>query len=83
MSPEWRRIRKDRLSDFCQVCPITLETESLDVHHIDNDYMNTSPENLIPLSRLLHRLITARANYDEFLEARDRAILSSITEAWR
>ena len=83
MSPEWRRTRKKRIFNLGQMCPITLETEPLDVHHIDSDYSNNEPENLIPLWRPLHRLITARANYDEFYEARDRAILLSITEAWK
>jgi len=83
MSPEWRRTRKNCISNFGNMCPVTLEKESLDVHHIDSDYSNNEPENLIPLSRPLHHLITARANYDEFLEARDRMILLSITEAWK
>ena len=83
MSSEWRRTRKNRISNFGHTCPITLEIESLDVHHIDNDHTNNTPENLIPLSRLKHRLITARANYDPFYEALDRNILLSITEAWK
>ena len=83
MSPEWRRKRKKRISDFGNICPITLETESLDVHHIDSDYSNNESDNLIPLWRQLHRLITARANYDPFYEALDRTILLSITKAWK
>lgn len=83
MSPEWRHARKKRISDFGNICPVSLETEPLDVHHIDSDYSNNEPENLIPLWRPFHQLITARANYDEFYEARDRAILLSITKAWK
>jgi len=83
MSPNWRRARKKRISKFGNICPISLKKEPLDVHHIDLDWSNNDSENLIPLWRPLHRLITARANYDEFLEARDRAILSSITKAWK
>ena len=82
MSPEWRQIRKKRISDFGHICPMTSETEQLDVHHIDSDWTNNEPENLIPLWRPLHKLITARANYDEFYEALDRTILLSITKAW-
>ena len=83
MSPGWRQTRTKCISNFGQMCPITLETESLDVHHIDLDWSNNEPENLIPLWRPLHRLITARANYDSFYEALDRNILLSITSAWR
>jgi len=83
MSPEWRQTRKKRISDFGHTCPMTSETEELDVHHIDSDYSNNEPENLIPLQRELHRLVTARANYDDFLEARDRAVFTSITQAWK
>jgi len=83
MSPEWRRLRKRRISDFGDICPVTLKKERIDVHHIDSDWSNNEPENLIPLQRELHRLVTARANYDDFLEARDRAIFSSITKAWK
>jgi len=83
MSPEWRNLRKKRISDFGNICPITLKKERIDLHHIDSDWSNNEPENLIPLQRELHRLVTARANYDDFLEARDRAIFSSITRAWK
>jgi len=83
MSPEWRRIRKKRILDFGDICPVTLKKERIDLHHIDSDWSNNEPENLIPLQRELHRLVTARANYDDFLEARDRAIFSSITKAWK
>jgi len=82
MSPDWRNLRKKRISDFGNICPITLKKERIDLHHIDSDWSNNEPENLIPLQRELHRLVTARANYDDFLEARDRAIFSSITRAW-
>ena len=83
MSPEWRQKRKKRIFNFGKMCPITLKKEPLDVHHIDSDYSNNEPENLIPLWRPLHKLITARAEFSPFSEARDRAILSSITEAWK
>lgn len=81
-SKKWQQIRKTRISNFGNTCPISLEREPLEVHHIDLDWSNNNPENLIPLWQPLHRLITARGNYDEFYEARDRAILSSITKAW-
>jgi len=83
MSPEWRNLRKRRISDFGNICPITLKKDRIDVHHIDSDWSNNDPDNLIPLQRELHRLVTARANYDDFLEARDRAIFSSITRVWK
>ena len=82
-SKEWQRIRKERMSNFGSICPISLEKESIEVHHIDSDWMNNEPENLIPLWTPLHRLITARANYDEFYEAKDRAVLLSIINAWK
>jgi hypothetical protein len=85
-SREWAQIRKQRVSDFGHICPITLKSEkidSLEVHHIDSDYTNNEPENLIPLWTPLHRLITARAEVSRFYAALDTAILLSITQAWR
>lgn len=82
-SSEWRRIRKERMKQFCNICPITLEIEDLHVHHIDFDTTNNEEDNLIPLWTPYHTLIHARAGVDSFYEARDRAVLSVITHYWR
>lgn len=79
----WARIAKERKSDFGNICPITLKSGQLQVHHIDFDYTNNEPENLIPLWAPYHRLIGARAEVSHFREALDRAVLLSITEAWK
>lgn len=82
-STEWRHIRMKRIENFGHICPITLKKEQIDVHHIDADWTNNSPDNLIPLWRPYHSLITARANYDEFYQVLDMTVLSSITQAWK
>ena len=43
-SKTWRRIRRERLFDFGNVCPITLENHQLEVHHIDEDWSNNESE---------------------------------------
>lgn len=83
-SHKWQRIRKKRLSDFGQMCPVTLESEPLEVHHIDFDVFNSDDlKNLIPLWAPYHRLIHARAEMYPFYESLDRAVFLSVTRAWR
>ena len=85
-SHKWQRIRKERTADFGHICPVTLRSDKTDliqVHHIDFDYTNNEQENLIPLWSPFHRYIHARAEMSSFCEAKDRAILLSITEAWK
>ena len=81
-STEWRKIRKKRVLQFCGVCPITLETKPLHVHHIDFDFSNHDEDNLIPLWTPYHTLVHARAGYAPFYEALDRAVLSFIVRFW-
>ena len=77
---DWIQIKKNCISAFGNICPITGKSKPLHVHHIDFNTLNNEPRNLIPLWTKYHRLIHARADFSEEYKEVDRVFLSIITD---
>ena len=77
---DWIQIKKNCISAFGNICPITGKSKPLHVHHIDFNALNNEPRNLIPLWTKYHRLIHARADFSEEYKEVDRIFLSIITD---